>query len=175
MWNYYWFRTFVYPNTKGQLILKCLFSVFNSPTKGTKTIRLEVPQVVKLNFIIQFLGQLKIPKRHFEINWPLIVCKFNIDFSNILIPLCCCFSCKSIICVLNLKSNFSYLYFLAINEILSNDRAFIFAPSAEWGLLNTNRSRIFRALRVFEACLVLTSSIMPNECCDPNYCIIFEA
>jgi hypothetical protein len=66
----------------------------------------------------------------------------------------CCLSCKSIICVLNLKSNFSYLYFLAINEILSNDRAFISAPSAEWGLLNTNRSRIFRALRVFEACLV---------------------
>ena len=98
----------------------------------------------------------------------LIFCKFKFDFRNILIPLCCCFSCKSIICVLNLKSNFSYLYFLAINEILSNDRAFISAPSAEWGLLNTNRSRIFRALRVYEACLVLTSSIMPNECCNPS-------
>ena len=29
--------------TKGQLISKCLFGVFNSPKKRTKTIRLEVP------------------------------------------------------------------------------------------------------------------------------------
>ena len=28
---------------KGQLISKCLFGVFNSPIKQTKTIRLEVP------------------------------------------------------------------------------------------------------------------------------------
>ena len=28
---------------KGQLISKCLFGVFNSPKKPTKTIRLEVP------------------------------------------------------------------------------------------------------------------------------------
>ena len=28
---------------KGQLISKCLFGVFNSPKKRTKTIRLEVP------------------------------------------------------------------------------------------------------------------------------------
>ena len=27
--------------------------------------------VVKLNFFVRFLGELKIPKRHFEINWPL--------------------------------------------------------------------------------------------------------
>ena len=29
--------------------------------------------VVKWNFFNQFLGKLKIPKRHFEINWPLQV------------------------------------------------------------------------------------------------------
>ena len=29
--------------TKGQLISKCLFGVFNSPKKQMKTIRLEVP------------------------------------------------------------------------------------------------------------------------------------
>ena len=27
--------------------------------------------VVKLNFFVRFLGELKIPKRHFETNWPL--------------------------------------------------------------------------------------------------------
>ena len=30
--------------TKGQLISKCLFVVFNSPKKRAKTIRLEVPE-----------------------------------------------------------------------------------------------------------------------------------
>ena len=30
--------------SKGQLILKCFMSDFNSPKKRTKTIRLEVPQ-----------------------------------------------------------------------------------------------------------------------------------
>ena len=28
--------------------------------------------VVKLNFFVLYLGELKIPKRHFEINWPLV-------------------------------------------------------------------------------------------------------
>ena len=54
---------------RGQLISKCLFGVFNSPKKGTKTIRLEVPYVgVEMNFFVCVLGELKIPKRHFEIN-----------------------------------------------------------------------------------------------------------
>ena len=58
--------------SKGQLISKCLFGVFNSPKKRKKTIRLEVPYVVvKSNFFVHFLGELKILKRHFEINWPL--------------------------------------------------------------------------------------------------------
>ena len=56
---------------KGQLISKCLFSVFNSPKKGTKTIWLEVPySVVNSNFFVPFLGEFKIPNIDFEINWP---------------------------------------------------------------------------------------------------------
>ena len=35
----------------------------NNSTWGTK--------VVKSIFLVHFLGELKIPKRHFEINWPL--------------------------------------------------------------------------------------------------------
>ena len=53
-------------SVKGQLISKCLFGVFNSPKKRLKTIRLE--EVVKSNFLVRFLGELKIPKRYFEIN-----------------------------------------------------------------------------------------------------------
>ena len=30
--------------------------------------------VVKLNFLVRFLGEMKLPKRHFEINWPLTFC-----------------------------------------------------------------------------------------------------
>ena len=35
----------------------------NNSTRGTI--------VVKSNFFVRFFGELKIPKRHFEINWPL--------------------------------------------------------------------------------------------------------
>ena len=54
----------------GQLFSKCFFGVFNSPKKLTKTIRLEV---VKSNVFVRFLGELKIPKRDFEIYWPLAI------------------------------------------------------------------------------------------------------
>ena len=47
-------------SAKGQLISKCLFGIFNSPKKRTKTF-----------FFSSFLGELKIPNWHFEINWPL--------------------------------------------------------------------------------------------------------
>ena len=68
-WKTFWdLATF-----KGQLISKCIFGLFNSPKKQTKIIRLEVLTiVVKSNFFFRFLGELKIPKRHFEINWPLV-------------------------------------------------------------------------------------------------------
>ena len=44
---------------KGQLILKCLFGVFNSSKKQMKTIRLEVPYQFRFS---------EESKRHFEIN-----------------------------------------------------------------------------------------------------------
>ena len=55
---------------KGQLISKCIFGILNSPKKWTKKLNFTtmVPQV-KL-FLFFFLGELKTPKRHFEINWP---------------------------------------------------------------------------------------------------------
>ena len=56
---------------KGQLISKCLFGIFNSPKKERKEIDFTtmVPQVELFLFV--FLGELKTPERHFEINWPL--------------------------------------------------------------------------------------------------------
>ena len=57
---------------KGQLISKCLFGVLNSSKKGTKTIRPWGIIVVESNFLVRFLEEFKTPKRHFEINWPLL-------------------------------------------------------------------------------------------------------
>ena len=56
---------------KGQLISKGLFSVFNSSKKWTKKF---CPNILgqKLKFSSSFfLEELKTPKRHFEISWPL--------------------------------------------------------------------------------------------------------
>ena len=58
-------------DAKGQLISKCLFGVFNSPKKTNENNLTWGTIVVKSNFFVHFLGELKIPKRHFEINWPL--------------------------------------------------------------------------------------------------------
>ena len=57
--------------TKGQLILKGLFGIFNSSKKRTEKFDLTtiVPQVDLFSFI--FWKNLKTPKIHFEINWPL--------------------------------------------------------------------------------------------------------
>ena len=38
--------------------------------------------VVKSNIFIRFLGELKVPKRHFEINWPLETLNNNDFFYN---------------------------------------------------------------------------------------------
>ena len=55
---------------KGQLISKCLLWCFQFSQKT----QLEAPYVVKSNFFfVCFFGELKIPKRHFEINWPLVM------------------------------------------------------------------------------------------------------
>jgi hypothetical protein len=45
--------------------------------------------VVKSNFFIHFLGELKMPIRHFEINWPLI----HIKTRNILLSFCLSMYC----------------------------------------------------------------------------------
>ena len=71
---------------KGQLISKCLFCIFNSPKKRTKKfdyITMEYGTSSRIVFLC-FLGELKTPKRHFEINWPLFGCAQirNQDFMN---------------------------------------------------------------------------------------------
>ena len=57
-----------YDFVKGQLISKCLFGVFNSLKKRTKTIRLYYYGTSSRIIFVRFLGELKTPKRHFEIN-----------------------------------------------------------------------------------------------------------
>ena len=56
------------PAAKGQSISKCLLGVFNSPKKWLKQFDLRYHLVVKSNCFVRFLGELKTPKRHFEIN-----------------------------------------------------------------------------------------------------------
>ena len=53
---------------KGQLFSKCLLGIFNSPKKRMKNFNFTtmVPQVELFSFV--FYGELKTPKRHFEIN-----------------------------------------------------------------------------------------------------------
>ena len=59
-------------HTKGQLISKGLFCVFNSSKKRTKIIcPSRLGQKFKFSSSFFFLEELKTPKRHFEINWPL--------------------------------------------------------------------------------------------------------
>ena len=58
-------------NTKGQLISKGLFGILTSSKNQAKEVDLTtmIPQVDLFSFI--FWKNLKTPKRHFEINWPL--------------------------------------------------------------------------------------------------------
>ena len=58
--------------SKVQLISKCLFWCLQFPPKNEqkKVDLIWGIIVVKSNFFVQFLGELKIPKRHFEINRP---------------------------------------------------------------------------------------------------------
>ena len=57
-----------YVSTKGQLISKCLFGIFNSPKKTNENNSTSGIIVVKSNFFVRFLGELRIPKSPFEIN-----------------------------------------------------------------------------------------------------------
>ena len=68
------FSLFIFP-TKGQLISKFLFGVFNSPKQMNENNSTWGTIVVKSDFYVRFLRELKIPKRHFEINWPLFYLK----------------------------------------------------------------------------------------------------
>ena len=56
--------------SKGQLISKCLFQFSQKTNENNLT--WDTIVVVKSNFFDRFLGELKIPKRHFEINWHLV-------------------------------------------------------------------------------------------------------
>ena len=54
--------------TKGQLISKCIFGIFNSSKKRVKKIRLYYYGASTRIVFVRFLGGMKIPKIHFEIN-----------------------------------------------------------------------------------------------------------
>ena len=56
--------------TKGQLISKGLFGIFNSSKKTNEKIR-PTTMIPQVELFSGFLKELKIAKRHFEINWPL--------------------------------------------------------------------------------------------------------
>ena len=58
-------------SVKGQLISKCLFGVFKFFQKTNENKSTWGIIVVKLDFFICFLEELRIPKSLFEINWPL--------------------------------------------------------------------------------------------------------
>ena len=62
----------MFAHTKGQLILKCRFCVFKFFQKTNKNKLNWGIIVVKLNFFVCFLEELRIPKSPFEINWPLV-------------------------------------------------------------------------------------------------------
>ena len=57
---------------KGQLISNCLFGMYLQFSQKTNKRKINfttmVPQVI---VFVRFLGELKTPKRHFEINWTL--------------------------------------------------------------------------------------------------------
>ena len=58
-------------STKGHLISKCQFGVFNFSQKMNENKSTWGIIVLKSIFFVRILGELKIPKSPFEINWPL--------------------------------------------------------------------------------------------------------
>ena len=58
--------------SKGQLISKGLFAIFNSFKKQAKKIRLYYHDTyLRLNSFLSFFGRIEDSKRHFDIIWPL--------------------------------------------------------------------------------------------------------
>ena len=76
-WNWKFVKPFGeqhknYPElSKGQLISKRHFVIFNSPKKQTKKIQLYFYEISSRIVFVLFLWVLKTPKIHFEIYWPL--------------------------------------------------------------------------------------------------------
>ena len=70
-WSFLFWQGF-----KGQLISKGLFGILYSPKKRTKKFDFNtmIPQVDLFSFV--FWEKLKTPRRHFEINWPLVTVHF---------------------------------------------------------------------------------------------------
>ena len=62
------FYCFTGPNVKGQLISKCLYGIFNFPKKRTKNFDFTTMVTSSQIVFLRFLGELKAPKIHFEIN-----------------------------------------------------------------------------------------------------------
>ena len=60
-------------SSKGQLISKSLFGIFKFFQKMNENKLTWGIVVVESNFFVRFLKELRIPKRPFEINWPLAV------------------------------------------------------------------------------------------------------
>ena len=61
---------------KGQLISKCLFGVLNFFQNTNENKSTWVIMIVKSNFFIHFLEELRIPTSPYEINWPLLIQKY---------------------------------------------------------------------------------------------------
>ena len=57
--------------SKGQLISKCLFGVFNFSQKNEQKQAHLRYHSRKIEFFVHFSGELRIPESPFEINWPL--------------------------------------------------------------------------------------------------------
>ena len=72
----------------GELITKCLFDVFKFFQKTNENKSTWGILVVKLNFFVPFLEELRIPKSPFEINWPLMLYK-----------MCSLYSCVHTLCL----------------------------------------------------------------------------
>ena len=63
------FFIWIFYSAKGQLISKCLFGIFDSPKKSKENkIDFTTNGTSSRIVFVRFLGELKTPKRHFEIN-----------------------------------------------------------------------------------------------------------
>ena len=70
----------IFKITTGQLIpyVFLIFSILPKNERKQFDLRkLRYHKLVKSDYFVHFLGELKIPKRHLEINWPLLIVKFE--------------------------------------------------------------------------------------------------